>query len=223
MSEDDLRQQYSKAGLVYYTPAEEAVHTVSHLIGVLGAALAFALALVRKLSAPSLAYVIVSSLLWAIQFGISAAYHGARHIGAKRVLRHLDYAAVSLNVIACGAAFCLLYGSVYGYVALGVSVALTIGVLALCLVRFDKYKRVAVAAAFAVGALMFGAFWSAYCSPAGIVNKYPVVWYHLAGLLTCLVGAAIFGVHKRWAHAVFHILVLIGPALCAVGNYYQLT
>ena len=36
------------------------------------------------------------------------------------------------------------------------------------------------------------------------------------------VGAALFGVHRRYAHCAFHLLVLVGPVLCGVGNLLQL-
>ena len=216
-------EAYRAHGLVYYTPREELVHTVTHAAGVLAAAVLLVLMLLRATTPLSVVTAVVSCVLWGVQFGLSAAYHGARDLDRKSMLRRLDYPAVSLNVMACGTAFSLLYGRIYGYVALGVGFALIVLTLVLCLVRFERFKPLGVVCAFVVGGLMFGSFLSAYLGPTGIRNKYPVVWLHLAGLLSSLAGAALFGIRRRYMHAVFHVLVLAGPVLCAVGNYYQLS
>ena len=219
----DVRARYAALGLVYYTPAEEVLNTLTHALGVLAAAV-LAVCMLRRATTPmSVAVVVLSCALWGLQFGISAAYHGCRHLPRKAVWRRVDYAAVSLNVLACGTAFSLLYGRVYGYVALGLGLAIAVAMLVWCLVRFERARPWAVAAAFVVGGLMFGSFLSAYFAPGGIVCRYPVVWLHLAGLSCSLAGAAIFGVHRPFVHSVFHVLVLAGPILCAVGNLYQLT
>lgn len=221
-SAEETRERYRALGLVYYTPAEERLNTWSHVAGVAAAMVLLVCMLLRATTPTSIVTAVLSALLWGVQFGLSAAYHGARDLKRKAFLRRLDYPAVSLNVVACGAAFSLLYGSLYGYVALGVSLLIVAVVLGLCLADFARYRPLGVVAAFVVGALMFGSFLSAYLSPEGIYHKYPVVWLHLAGLLCSLLGAAIFGVKRPYVHGVFHLFVLVGPVLCAVGNLYQL-
>ena len=216
-------RRYAREGLVYYTAGEEFVHTLTHALGAL-AALVLAVLMLRRATTPvSIAAAVLSCTLLFVQFAVSALYHAERDLHRKRLLRSLDYPAVSLNVLACGTMFSLLYGRVYGYVAYAVSFALVAVVLVLCLVDFVRFKPLGVVAAFVVGALMFGSFLSAYFSEGGVVHKYPVVWLHLAGLLSSLAGAAVFGVHKRYMHAVFHVFVLVGPILCMVGNLLQLT
>ena len=218
-----LAEQYRSHGLVYYTPREECVHTVTHALGVVGA-VALLVAMLHTATTPaSIATAVVSSLLLAVQFGVSALYHAARRLDRKSLLRRLDYPAVSLNVLACGSAFSLLYGHVYGYVAFGVGLGLVALTLCLCLADFARFKPLGVVSAFVVGGLMFGSFLAAYLSPAGIIRRYPVVWYHLAGLLCSLAGAAFFAVRRPYMHAVFHVLVLVGPMLCMVGNLCQLS
>ena len=218
-----LVQEYRRRGLVYYTPAEETLHVATHLAGVVAALVLFALMVVRARTTASLLTASLSSFLLGVQYAVSVAYHAAEDLERKRVWRTLDYPAVSLNVLACGSAFSLLYHRAYGYAAFAVCFVLVAVTLVLCLRRFDRFKRFAVVTAFVVGALMFGSFLSAYFSPTGVVRRYPVVWLHLAGLSSSLAGAALFGVKRRFAHAVFHVFVLVGPVLCMVGNLLQLT
>jgi hemolysin III len=219
----DQESRYRAMGLVYYTPKEELLNCLTHGVGCLTALALLVPMLLAATTALSRVAAILTCLLSAAQFATSTAYHAARDLGRKRLLRSLDYPAVSLNVIACGTAFSLLYGRVYGYVALAISLAIVLTVLGLNLADFDRFKPLGVVAAFVVGALMFGSFLSAYLSPSGIIHKYPVVWLHLAGLMSSLAGAAIFGVHIRYMHSLFHVFVLVGPILCMVGNWYQLT
>lgn len=221
MEEKSIQRQYREAGLVYYTPAEECVNTVTHALGSLAAVVLLAFMLLRATRPLSILAAVVSCTLLALQFAISAAYHGTRRIPTKALLRRLDYPAVSLNVLSCGTMFSLLYGQIYGYVAWALSVCIVGVVLLLCCLDFARFKAVGVIAAFVVGALMFGSFLSVHLGP-GVTHKYPVVWYHLAGLLCSLAGAAFFGIHRPFVHSVFHVFVLVGPILCTVGNLLQL-
>ena len=170
-----IERRYAKAGLVYYTPREEMVHTLTHALGALAAPVLLVLMLRRATTPASIAAAVISCAQLFVQFAASAAYHARRDLERKRLLRSLDYPAVSLNVLACGTMFSLLYGRIYGYVAYGVSIVLVLVTLVLCLRNFNRYKPIGVVVAFVVGALMFGSFLSAYLSPAGIVHKYPVV------------------------------------------------
>lgn len=70
----------------------------------------------------------------------------SRRVGyeEKLVWRKIDFPTVNLNVIACATATCLLYRQIYGYVALGVSIAIAIIVFALCLWKFNIFRNVSV-------------------------------------------------------------------------------
>ena len=138
----------------------------------------------------------------------------------KLLWRTLDFPSVNLNVIACATAPCLLYNNVYGYVALGLSFAIAIVIFALCIYKFSVFRKVSVASTFLIGALMFAAFLTAYFSEKGISFETSMVY--LAGLASCLLGAAVFGVHKRYVHCLFHVFVLVGPILFLVATYLQI-
>ena len=67
---------------------------------------------------------------------------------------------------------------------------------------------------------MFAAFFTAYFSEIGIPLATSLTY--LFGLISCFIGALLFGVHKRYVHCVFHVFVLIGPMLFLIATYMQL-
>lgn len=117
---DELKQIYKDNGLVYYTPKEELFNSISHALGAV-VALVFMIFMLLKATTPAAyATAVLSCTLIAIEFSVSATYHGVSDMKKKLTWRTLDFPAVNLNVIACATATCLMYGSIYGYVAFGV-------------------------------------------------------------------------------------------------------
>lgn len=217
---DELKQIYKDNGLVYYTPKEELFNSISHALGAV-VALVFMIFMLLKATTPAAyATAVLSCALIAIEFSVSATYHGVSDMKKKLTWRTLDFPAVNLNVIACATATCLMYGSIYGYVAFGVSFAIAAVIFVLCLYRFDIFRKVSVVSTFVIGGLMFAAFFTAYFSQKGISQATSFVY--LAGLASCLLGAAVFGVHKRYVHCLFHVFVLVGPILFLVATYMQI-
>ena len=217
---DELKQIYKDNGLVYYTPKEELFNSISHALGAV-VALVFMIFMLLKATTPAAyATAVLSCALIAIEFSVSATYHGVSDMKKKLTWRTLDFPAVNLNVIACATATCLMYGSIYGYVAFGVSFAIAAVIFVLCLYRSDIFRKVSVASTFVIGGLMFTAFFTAYFSQKGISQATSFVY--LAGLASCLLGAAVFGVHKRYVHCLFHVFVLVGPILFLVATYMQI-
>ena len=214
---DELKQIYKNNGLVYYTPKEELFNSISHALGAV-VALVFMIFMLLKATTPAAyATAVLSCALIAIEFSVSATYHGVSDMKKKLTWRTLDFPAVNLNVIACATATCLMYGSIYGYVAFGVSFAIAAVIFVLCLYRFDIFRKVST---FVIGGLMFAAFFTAYFSKKGISQATSFVY--LAGLASCLLGAAVFGLHKRYVHCLFHVFVLVGPILFLVATYMQI-
>ena len=217
---DELKQIYKDNGLVYYTPKEELFNSISHALGAV-VALVFMIFMLLKATTPAAyATAVLSCALIAIEFSVSATYHGVSDMKKKLTWRTLDFPTVNLNVIACATATCLMYGSIYGYVAFGVSFAIAAVIFVLCLYRFDIFRKVSVASTFVIGGLMFAAFFTAYFSQKGISQATSFVY--LAGLASCLLGAAVFGVHKRYVHCLFHVFVLVAPILFLVATYMQI-
>ena len=219
---DELKDQYKSHSLVYYTPMEELINTITHALGVIFAVVMLVLMLLRATTVECVLAAVLSCFCLGLEFFISAMYHGTRDLKRKLMWRKLDFPAVDLNVIACGTCLCLLYGNIYGYIAFGLSFALAVAMLFACLFAFDKSHKLSVGITFIVGALLFAAFFVANFTGNGIRNKDLVGYLYLAGLLTSLLGAIFFRIYKRYMHCVFHVLVLIGPILCMLANYFQL-
>lgn len=217
---DELKSLYRDNQLVYYTPLEEFFNVLTHALGALCSLIFMIFMLIEAQSPAAYATAALAPMLIAIEFAISATYHGITDMKKKLVWRKIDFPAVNLNVIACGCAICLMYGNVYGYVALGISLAISIAIFALCQWRFDIFRRVSVASTFVIGALLFVAFFTAYKSSIGIASDVSLLY--LFGLISCLMGAVLFGVHKRYVHCVFHVFVLIGPILFLIATYLQI-
>ena len=217
---EELKELYKKNQLVYYTPLEEFINSSSHALGAVFALIFMIFMMLAATTPAQYVTAFFSCFLIAIEFAVSATYHGVSDMKKKLVWRKIDFPTVNLNVIACATATCLLYGQMYGYAALGVSFVIAAAIFALCLWRFDIFRKVSVASTFVIGALMFAAFFTAYFSPVGISK--PTCFVYLAGLASCLLGAAVFGVHKRYVHCVFHFFVLAGPVLFLVATYLQI-
>ena len=219
---DELKRLYAQNSLVYYTPLEELINSTTHALGAIFAVVMLGLML-RVASAPqSIATAVLSCFCLGLEFSISTGYHAERDLKKKLVWRRIDFPAVNLNVIACGSSLCLLYGNIYGYIAFGLSFALSFAMLFCCLFAFDKFHKISVASTFVVGALLFVAFFVSYFTGSGIRNEHLVGALYLSGLLVSLLGAVFFRIYKRYMHSVFHVLVLIGPMLCMLANYFQL-
>ena len=219
---DELRELYKNHSLVYYTPMEELINTITHALGAIFAVVMLGVMLGVATTPQSIATAVLSCFCLGLEFFISAMYHGTRDLKRKLTWRKLDFPAVNLNVLACGTSLCLLYGNLYGYIAFGLGFVISFAMLFSCLFAFDKSHKISVASTFIVGALLFAAFFVANFTGDGLHNKDLVGYLYLAGLLTSLLGAIFFRIYKRYMHCVFHVLVLIGPMLCMLANYFQL-
>lgn len=220
---DDLKQEYKNHSLVYYTPLEELINCTTHALGVVFAVVMLVLMLLRATTPESVATAVLSCFCLGLEFFISTMYHATADLKKKLVWRKLDFPAVNLNVIACGASLCLLYGNIYGYIAFALSFVLSFAMLFCCLFAFDKSHKISVGSTFIVGALLFAAFFVSNFTGNGLNNKDIAGWLYLAGLLSSLIGAIFFRIYKRYMHSVFHVFVLIGPMLCMLANYFQLS
>lgn len=217
---DELKTLYAQNQLVYYTPLEELVNSALHASGAVFALIFMVFMLLASTSPAQYATAFTACFLIAVEFAVSAIYHGVSDMKAKLVWRKIDFPAVNLNVIACATATCLLYEQVYGYVALGISFFIAVTMFVLCAWRFDIFRKVSVASTFVIGGLMFAAFFTALFSQYGIPESTGIIYG--AGLASCLLGAAIFGVHKRYVHCLFHFFVLVGPVLFLIATYLQI-
>lgn len=214
---DELKEKYKDFGLVYYTPLEELINTITHLLGSIGAILFFVFMMIKSSSVPSYIASVITCLLIGVEYLISSIYHGMIDMPKKLLWRKIDFPAVCLNVIACATTICVIYGNTYGYIAIALSLSIATIMFVMCALRFDIWRKISVGACFVIGALMFAQFFIVYLSPTGIDPLASKLY--LAGLILCLIGAALFGIHKRYVHCIFHVFVLAGPMLFLGASY----
>lgn len=213
----ELALEYKDNELVYYSPMEELINVTTHMMGIIFGLILLIFMLLRATTAASYATAVLSCTGFIIMFSCSAVYHGATNIKAKRIMRRVDYSAINLTVIACGTAPCLLYGMLYGYIAYGISILISLAVVYLCMRYFGKLRFSAIISNFVNGALLSVAYILAYDQIPSIAS-----WFNLSGLILSIIGASIFGIKIKYAHSIFHIFVLVGPALCMVSNFIQI-
>ncbi len=215
---DELKQIYDDNGLRYYLPMEELLNVATHGIGAVLSVVGAVLMLLKASTPQSYATAILCSFGFILLYCASTAYHACTNLKIKRVLRKIDYSSINFNVIACGTGICLLFNSIYGYIAYALAISVALITIFLCVYDFKRFKNYAFASNFIVGGLLFCAY---FLVNAPVPNLFLII--NLLGIVCVLIGAALFAIKKPYAHAIFHVFVLIGPILFWLANYLILT
>lgn len=211
--------EYKAYQLKYYTPLEEILNFISHFAGLVFilAGLAF---LVEKATSPyKIAAVVLFTFGFCMVFGMSSLYHALTNLKWKSFIRKIDHSSISFIVISCGVAICFTTPTFeLNISALCLCYALTIVNFVICIVNLEKYKNYALVNMFLVGIILF---------VVAIVNRNYLVEraiiFYVLGLAFCLLGSILYGIKKRYMHAVFHVFTLIGPILFYVATMIQLS
>lgn len=193
---------------------EEALNVLTHGIGIIFSIVGAVLMLIKATTPQSYATAILRSIGFLLLYSASTAYHACTNLKAKSVLRKVDYSSINFIVISCGIGVCLMYGSVFGYVAYALTICVAAMTTALCVINFQRFKNYAFVSNFIVGGLLFCAF---FLVKPTVPTSFLVL--NLLGIVSVLIGAGLFGVKKRYVHTVFHIFVLVGPILFWFANY----
>ncbi len=215
---EELKRIYGDNGLRYYLPMEELLNVTTHGIGAVLSVVGAVLMLLKATTPQSFATAILCSFGFILLYCASTAYHACTNLKIKSILRKVDYSSINLNVIACGTGICLLFNSIYGYIAYALAICVALVTIFLCVYDFKRFKNYAFASNFIVGGLLFGAF---FLVKASVPNLFLIL--NLSGIVCVLIGAALFAIKKPYVHSVFHIFVLIGPILFWLANYIILT
>jgi hemolysin III len=195
-----------------YTVGEEIAHAVTHGLGLL-LSLGGLVALVVTASLRGDVWHIVGCAVFGVTlvllYAASTLYHGIRNRRAKRVLRRLDHAAVSLLVAGTYTPFALvnLRGG-WGWTLLALVWALAILGITLQATVPSKARRLSVPLNLAMGWLVLIAIEPLVRS----VHPEGLMLLALGGLAYTL--GVIFYAWQRlpYNHAVWHLFVLAGSA-----------
>ena len=204
-----------------YTRGEEIMNMVTHIVGGgLGVVILVAAVLVAAFhgSAAAIVSAVIYGFSMVCLYTVSSVYHGLRMSRGKRVMQVIDhctifffffgtytpvlFAGIRLNDPAMA---WVVFGVEWGLAALGI---------ALNSVDLRKYRVFSMICYLCMGWMIIISLKE--CIAAMTWNGF--IWL-LAGGVSYTLGAILYGVGEkiRYFHAVFHIFVVIGSALQAVG------
>lgn len=205
-----FRIKYNSLGLVYYTPLEEILNTLTHGAGILVGILSLIIILSRATTIFHIATAVTMCAGFIILFASSATYHAVTNTKIKQKVRKIDHASVILVVISSGAP--IIFATpprMINYILLALCLAIAAANYLGCLFMFDKFKKIAFVNNFIAGVFLAIAFFiSKQFIPFGARMCY------LASLLFCISGVLFYGKKKKYTHTVFHALTFISSSCC---------
>lgn len=209
------RIQLFKSKLPEYVKSEELFGMVVHIVGAALSIALLVLCIIRGAAKGSVAAVltgIVFGVCMVLLYVISAIYHGlSPRVKGKAVMRVLDHCSVFLliagtytPVTVCALAKAdpalawVIFGVVWGMSVIGI---------VLNVIDVDKYFPFSMACYIALG-------WCIILSLPQLMTVLPMMAISLlfCGGVAYTAGAVLFGLgsKRRYAHTVFHIMVVIG-------------
>lgn len=189
---------------------EEIANSITHGVGlalaIAGAAALITLAALRHSGASVLVGVSVYAATLVLLYAISTVYHAVPHVKAKRVLRRLDHCGIYLLIAGTYTPFTLvtLRGE-WGWTLLGLVWCCGVVGVVWKVFFFDRLPVVATGLYVVMGWLAVIAIKPMYEA----LHASGVAWIVAGGLFYTL-GIVFFASQRRYAHAVWHIMVLAG-------------
>lgn len=204
-----------------YTRGEEIMNMVTHIVGGgLGVVIFVAAVLVAAFHGSAAA--IVSAAIYGFSmvclYTVSSVYHGLRMNRGKRVMQVIDHCTIFFLIAGTYTPVLLagirLNDPAMAWVVFGVEWGLAALGIALNSVDLRKYRVFSMICYLCMGWMIIISLKE--CIAAMTWNGF--IWL-LAGGVSYTLGAILYGVGAkiRYFHAVFHIFVVIGSALQAVG------
>ncbi|MFB9769933.1 PAQR family membrane homeostasis protein TrhA [Lactiplantibacillus modestisalitolerans] len=213
------RAKENKYGLPLYTTAEEKLNTISHALGVLiGIG-----AIVATLTLPYSEFGKVSGLIFGISlillYAISATYHGIPMLFVKwkKRFRIMDHCSIFILIAGTGTPLILRLiaktADPLEWIFYFLIWVLAVGGVALLCINMKKYKAVTTVMYVIMGSML------------AIRSSDLVHFIGSTGISLLLIGGVFYaigllfyglGTRKKWMHAVFHILCLVGSVIHCV-------
>ena len=200
-----------------YTGGEERFHTVSHIVGGGFGVLALVLCVVKAVWDGNVIGVVSGALYGSsliALYTMSSIYHGLHHSTAKKVFQVLDHCTIyfliggtytpillcAVRPLSPGWAW-TLFGIVWGMAALAT---------VFTAIDLKKYAVFSMCCYIGMGWCVLPAIRTVMqvLAPTGLVLLF-------GGGIAYTVGAVLYGLgrKRRYMHALFHILVIVGSAL----------
>lgn len=203
-----------------YTPKEERINTVTHIIGAAFGVVFFILAIALGIAHRNI-WSVASGAVYGIcvvgLFCVSSIYHGLQPSLRKAVMRVVDHCTIYLMI--CGTYTPILLvrirpeQPVIAWVVFGVQWALAAIAVFLNTMDLKKFRVLSMVLYIAMGwCIIF------VLQPTIATIGWPAFWWLLAGGICYTVGAVLYGIgkKKRYFHSAFHLFVNLGSLLQAV-------
>lgn len=200
----------AQPSLLAYSPIEESINAITHLIGaLLGVA-----ALVLMIQIASDAFALTSAIVYGSSmialFLASTLYHSIGGIKLKPILKQFDHCAIYLLIAGTYTPFMLIsLKGAWGYSILSVVWALAIFGIFFKLKFKQRFPKISLATYLLMG-------WLIIIAMPEMLDKVPAGGINLlaAGGLAYSVGAIFYAIKKiPYNHAIWHVFVL-GGGIC---------
>lgn len=204
--------------LPLYSRGEEVMNMVTHIAGGGLGILVLVLCLLKAQGAVQVVGAAVYGVSMIALYAVSSVYHGLFPCTGKKVMQVLDHCMIYVLIAGTYTPILLTaFLPVYPGICWGMLVmewGLTALAVTLTAIDLKKYNVFSMVCYIFLGwGILF------FAMQALKVLTVPGFLWILAGGIAYTVGAVLYGIgsKKKWFHSVFHIFVVLGSALQAVG------
>lgn len=220
------RTKLNERRLPFYSPGEEIMNMVTHIVGGAFAVIALTLCLMKAIfreAASGILSTAIYGFCMVLVYTISSVYHGLRPGISKKVMQVLDHCAIYWLITGTYTPI-LVCSMVPVYPAIGwglLAFQWGLAVVATVLTAIDlkKYRVFSMICYIGMG-------W-------GIAPFLPQAWsvlgnagfgFLLSGGISYTLGAILFGLGQKWKwmHSIFHIFVVLGSILQWICIYFYI-
>lgn len=203
----------------YYTPLEEGINIVSHVLGLVLSIVALVMMVVRASLYGNAWHVVSVSIFGAsliLLYAASALYHGAKDPKTRSRLRVFDHATIYVLIAGTYTPFTLvtLNGPV-GWTIFGISWAMAVTGVILKLFYTGRYNVLSTLMYVFMG-------WIIMFAIKPLVSNIPTegLYWLIAGGVGYTTGAILYSIKQiKFNHAIFHLFVLLGSFCHFVSVY----
>ena len=206
--------------LPVYSPGEECMNTLTHIVGGTLGILALIACVLKAQDGPETLCAAIYGSSMILLYAVSSIYHGLKPGMAKKVMQVVDHCTIYLLIAGTYTPIVLCaIAPVYPAIGWGLFVGeWFLAILAATLTAIDlkKFRVVSMVCYIGMGwgVILFLPQALESLGAAGF-------WILFAGGVAYTVGAVLFGLGKRmkWMHSVFHIFVVLGSLLQYVSIF----
>ncbi len=215
------RTPISERVLPNYTRGDEIANMTTHIVGgAIGVIILFLAVMISAFNRD--VWGIIGSTIYGVSmialYTVSSVYHGLKPGFAKKVMQVIDHCTIYLLIVGTYTPILLsAMRPVYPVIAwtvLGAEWALAAFAATFTAIDHNKYKKLSM-----VFYILMGWFIVLCFRQTIEVLTWNGVFWILAGGISYTIGAVLYGIGKKKPvfHTVFHVFVVIGTVLQAIG------